>query len=91
MVERVAYCNDEAGFCVLRIKAPDWRDLVAVVGHAASVNPGKWMQMSGSWVNDRVHECNLKRPFQAAGYVTLHNMMTSRDCHARCIGRCVTG
>ncbi|WP_456315405.1 YrrC family ATP-dependent DNA helicase, partial [Roseomonas mucosa] len=36
LVERVTYHNAENGFCVLRVKARGHRDLVTVVGHAAS-------------------------------------------------------
>ena len=36
LVERVTHHNDENGFCVLRAKARGHRDLVTVVGHAAS-------------------------------------------------------
>ena len=37
LVERVTYHNAENGFCVLRVKARGQRDLVTVVGHAASI------------------------------------------------------
>jgi len=37
LVERVTYHNAENGFCVLRVKARGQRDLVAVVGHAATI------------------------------------------------------
>ncbi len=36
LVERVTYHNAENGFCVLRVKARGHKDLVTVVGHAAS-------------------------------------------------------
>ena len=48
LVERVTYHNAENGFCVLRVKARGQRDLVTVVGHAASISAGEWVQMSGS-------------------------------------------
>jgi hypothetical protein len=35
LVERVTYQNAENGFCVLRVKARDQRELVTLVGHAA--------------------------------------------------------
>jgi exodeoxyribonuclease V alpha subunit len=55
LVERVTFHNPENGFCVLRIKARGQRDLITVVGHAAMVSAGEFVQMSGAWVNDRVH------------------------------------
>ena len=43
LVERVAFHNPENGFCVLRVKARGQRDLVAAVGHAASISAGEWI------------------------------------------------
>ena len=37
LVERVTYHNVENGFCVLRAKARGHRDVVTVVGHAATI------------------------------------------------------
>jgi exodeoxyribonuclease V alpha subunit len=65
-VERVTYHNAETGFCVLRIKARGQRDLITVVGHAASIGAGEWVQMSGSWVNDRTHGQQFKAAFLKA-------------------------
>ena len=65
-MERVTYHNDETGFCVLRIKARGQRDLVTVIGHAASIGAGEWVQMSGSWVNDRTHGLQFKAAFLKA-------------------------
>ena len=39
LVERVTFHNADSGFCVLRVKARGQRDLVTVVGHAASIAP----------------------------------------------------
>ncbi len=55
VVERVTFHNEENGFSVLRVQARGRRDLVTVVGHAASVSPGEFVQAEGTWVNDRVH------------------------------------
>ena len=55
LVERVTFHNPDNGFCVLRIKARGQRELITVVGHAATVSAGEFVQMSGAWVNDRVH------------------------------------
>jgi exodeoxyribonuclease V alpha subunit len=55
LVERVTYHNGENGFCVLRIKARGHRDLVAVVGHTATIAAGEWVTASGEWINDRTH------------------------------------
>ena len=44
LVERVTYHNEESGFCVLRVKARGQRDLITIVGHAASISAGEWVQ-----------------------------------------------
>ena len=41
LVERVTFHNAENGFCVLRAKARGHRDLVTVVGHAATISAGE--------------------------------------------------
>jgi exodeoxyribonuclease V alpha subunit len=51
LVERVTYHNAENGFCVLRTKARGHRDLVTLVGHAATIAAGEWITASGEWVN----------------------------------------
>jgi hypothetical protein len=43
-VERVTFHNPESGFCVLRVKARGHRDLVTIVGHAASA--ARWQTTS---------------------------------------------
>ena len=63
IVERVTYHNAENGFCVLRIKARGHRDLVTVVGHAATISAGEWITASGEWVNDRTHGQQFKARF----------------------------
>ncbi|MCY4237993.1 MAG: ATP-dependent RecD-like DNA helicase [Rhodospirillaceae bacterium] len=62
-VERVTFHNPENGFCVLRIRARGHRELVTVVGHAATVAPGEWTTASGEWVNDRPHGQQFKARF----------------------------
>ena len=54
-VERVTFHNEENGFSVLRVQARGRREPVTVVGHAASVSVGEFIQAEGAWVNDRVH------------------------------------
>jgi exodeoxyribonuclease V alpha subunit len=55
LIERVTFHNAENGFCVLRTKARGHRDLITVVGHAATISAGEWVTASGEWVNDRTH------------------------------------
>jgi exodeoxyribonuclease V alpha subunit len=63
LVERVTYHNVENGFCVLRAKARGHRDVVTVVGHAATIAAGEWITASGEWVNDRTHGQQFKAKF----------------------------
>ena len=63
LVERVTFHNAENGFCVLRVKARGHRDLVTVVGHAATITAGEWITVSGEWVNDRTHGQQFKARF----------------------------
>ena len=63
LVERVTFHNEDTGFCVLRVKARGQRDLVTVTGHAATIAAGEWVQISGSWVNDRTHGLQFKAHF----------------------------
>jgi exodeoxyribonuclease V alpha subunit len=63
LVERVTFHNAENGFCVLRARARGHRDVVTVVGHAASISAGEWLTASGEWVNDRAHGQQFKARF----------------------------
>jgi exodeoxyribonuclease V alpha subunit len=63
LVERVTFHNTENGFCVLRAKARGHRDLVTVVGHAATISAGEWITASGEWINDRTHGQQFKARF----------------------------
>jgi exodeoxyribonuclease V alpha subunit len=63
LVERVTYQNAENGFCVIRVKARGHRDLVTLVGHAATISAGEWITATGGWVNDRTHGQQFKAQF----------------------------
>jgi exodeoxyribonuclease V alpha subunit len=63
LVERVTYHNAENGFCVLRAKVRGHRDVVTIVGHAATIAAGEWITASGGWVNDRTHGQQFKARF----------------------------
>ena len=39
------------------------RDIVTVVGHAATISAGEWITASGEWVNDRTHGQQFKARF----------------------------
>ena len=54
-VERVTYHNEQNGFAILRVKARGHRDVVTVVGHAATISAGEFIHAVGVWVTDRTH------------------------------------
>jgi exodeoxyribonuclease V alpha subunit len=75
LVERVTFHNPENGFCVLRVKVRGQRDLVTVVGAAASISAGEFVQASGVWINDRTHGVQFKAAFlRAAPPTTLEGI-----------------
>ncbi|WOJ91845.1 ATP-dependent RecD-like DNA helicase (plasmid) [Methylocapsa polymorpha] len=59
-VERVTFHNEENGFAVLKVKARGRRDLVSVVGHAASISAGEFIHAVGVWLTDRTHGLQFK-------------------------------
>ena len=66
LVDRVTFHNPENGFCVLQVKARGQRDLITVVGHAAMISAGEFVQASGAWVNDRTHGVQFRASFLKA-------------------------
>jgi len=44
LVDRVTFHNSDNGFCVLRVKARGQRDLITLVGHAAMISAGEFVQ-----------------------------------------------
>ena len=75
LVERVTFHNAESGFCVLRVKARGQRDLITVLGHAAMISAGEFVQASGAWVNDRTHGVQFKTSFlKAAPQTTIEGI-----------------
>src|SRR5271155_1893585 len=63
LVERVTFHNAETGFSVLRVKVRGQHDLITVVGHTATIAAGEFVQMSGTWINDRTHGLQFKAAF----------------------------
>jgi exodeoxyribonuclease V alpha subunit len=59
-VERVTFHSEESGFCVLRVSVRGQRELVTVVGAAATVAAGEYVECEGWWVNDRAHGLQFK-------------------------------
>ena len=66
LVERVTFHNADNGFCVLRVKARSHRDLVTLVGHAATISAGEWITALGELINDHTHGQRFKARFLRA-------------------------
>lgn len=62
-VERIAFHSEETGFCVLRVNVRGQKDPVSVVGSAASVAPGEFIECEGFWTNDRTYGLQFKATF----------------------------
>ena len=63
LVERVTFHSPDTGFCVLRVKVRGHRDLVTVLGSAASIQPGEFIQASGRWDTHREHGLQFRTTF----------------------------
>src|SRR5713101_4182566 len=59
-VERVTFHSEETALCVLRVKVRGHRDLVTVVGTAATITPGEYVESQGWWVTGRTHGLQFK-------------------------------
>ena len=63
LVERVTFHSSETGFCVLRVKVRGHRDLVTVLGSAADIHSGEYVQASGHWERHREHGMQFRAVF----------------------------
>jgi exodeoxyribonuclease V alpha subunit len=59
-VERMTFRSEESGFWVLRAKVKGERELITVIGSAASITPGEYIECIGIWTNDRTHSLQFK-------------------------------
>src|SRR3972149_2471971 len=62
-VERIAFHSEETGFCVLKVNVRGQKEPVSVVGSAASVAPGEFVECEGLWTNDRTYGLQFKATF----------------------------
>lgn len=59
-VERITFHSEESGFCVFKIKCRGRRELQTVVGQAAKLSAGEFVDCAGHWHNDRMHGLQFK-------------------------------
>lgn len=62
-VERVTYHSPETGFCVLKINVAGQKEPVSIIGSAANVSPGEYLECEGVWNNDRTYGLQFKTTF----------------------------
>ena len=48
-IERITYSNEESGFTIARLKTPDRKDPVTVVGNLPTLAPGEVLKLKGEW------------------------------------------
>jgi exodeoxyribonuclease V alpha subunit len=56
----MTFRSEESGFWVLRAKVKGERELITVIGSAASITPGEYIECIGIWTNDRTHSLQFK-------------------------------
>lgn len=59
-VKRVTFHSVESGYCVLRVKTKGKKDLVTVLGSAATIRAGEYIEGLGTWINDRDYGLQFK-------------------------------
>lgn len=60
LIERITFHNEETGFCVLKVKAKDHKELVTIIGLLPTVSTGEWVEAEGSWFQDRQYGQQFK-------------------------------
>lgn len=64
VVERLTFHSEESGYTVARLKAPNARDLITIVGNFANIQPGQTLRLEGFW---KEHP-NYGSQFQVTNY-----------------------
>ena len=59
-VERVTCHSEESGFCVLKTMVKGHQELITVIGNAAAITPGEFVECIGLWQNDKTHGLQFK-------------------------------
>jgi len=59
-IERITFHSEETGFCVLRAKIRGKRELVTVIGNAACITAGEFVECQGLWINDKEYGIQFK-------------------------------
>lgn len=59
-IERITFHSEETGFCVVRAKVKRQRDLVTVIGSAACITAGEFIECRGLWINNKEYGIQFK-------------------------------
>ena len=59
-VEQVTFHSEDSGFCVLKTKVKGQKDLVTVIGNAASIIAGELIECRGVWINNKDYGVQFK-------------------------------
>ncbi len=65
-IERITYHNQDDGFCVLRIKVKNYKDLITVTGSSPTLSVGEYIKCIGVWYNDSNYGKQFKADFLKA-------------------------
>lgn len=65
-IERITFLSDEDGFTIAKVRVDGRKDLITVVGHLLSPNPGEIIHMRGRWVRHPKYG----EQFRIASYTT---------------------
>jgi hypothetical protein len=82
--------NEDSGFCVLRVKARGQRDLITIIGHAATIGAGEFMRASTHGVQFRA---DFLRSAPTTSWLSairtcehVYRIWRSIDCQSVCTG-----
>ena len=59
-IERVTFHEPDNGFCVLRVRIPEQRELVTVIGHSPTVTAGEGIRAEGRFERSPKHGLQFK-------------------------------
>lgn len=59
-IDRITFHSEESGFSVLKVQVKGHREPVTVVGSAASVQVGEFVECRGEWINNKQYGLQFK-------------------------------
>lgn len=65
-VERVTFHSPDTGYAVIRLRCKGHRDLVTLIGHVPSIQPGEFVEAAGVWIQHREYGAQFKANYLKA-------------------------